>query len=709
MKNLSKLFVFSISLFSVIVFAQEQEKLPARTKTPEFQQKVAVNYVLIDVVVTDREGRYVRNLAKEDFILYENKKQVEIESLDEFQMLEELEIVREESLPTADSIKQPPRNIILFFDNSFSSIEGRKQGIAAAEHFVLNRIQPGDRVMILMYSNSLRTIQPFTADKEKVIESMRKFGLTSSYSTAGATDTVETAATQATETSQAGAGGESGEMGAEIESESAAAEAQAVRMEYKQRTRNYILSLEALAKVVKYYPGRKTLILLSQGLGGYPQPDYQKMIEDLNDAQVSVYTINVGGLQPVGNASGRSWERRSVTDSPGPEEQLQIMRGNQDFLSVLSNDTGGRAYFNKNDLVSLFNKVDVDISNYYILGYRSQFDVKKSQFRKIQVKTKNREYKVLHRKGFNTPRPFTSLSKDERDLHLTEGFLTRSQINGVEAEVGYQFIRTSPSNMKACITILIPRESLEAQKNRVELEVLVSNLDANAKIFNSVHKKYLVEDAANPELAQKGIRIVENLNSVLGLNRLRVAIRDNNTGKRSYFYNNYILRESDSTGIFLSQPIYYDPNDCRRFEEDFKVNAELLENWNEPPTGVADPLEHPDLGKIYPAIEPSYGSGDTVHLFTLLYNLGRDLSDQAELKWQAAVSPTPAAGQEREYFGVTLSNMKIHSVAEEKHLIISADFQLGALEPGSYDLFILAQDSRTGRQAAAASRFHVIK
>ena len=724
--------VVGITLAATIDARQDQDR-PERKKQPDFQQFIAVNYILVDVIVTDRDGNYVRNLTKDDFEVFENGKPVSIESLDEYQMMDvERADVIDMPVETFE-FQQPPRNIIIFFDLLYSSSYGIKRAVEMVEKFVLDRIQPGDRVMVMSYYNSLETIQPFTSDKMKVIEALRKTGFTTDRGSARLE-----APTGNAPQNEPGISDEllrSEEMGERI------LESQMETLFAVQNARNYMISMQALAKVVKQYPGRKTLIILSEGMdfdlidpiesnyrdfgpeqrqqGQNPQAglkrmrvslftDWEKMLETMNDAKVSMYTVNIGGLQPIGDASRQYGDQDQSSGMQDMRPQLDALKNRQNFLSSVSVETGGRAYFNTNNILELLNRVEVDISNYYILGFRSNFNPSRSEYRRVSVKVKQPGLKVLHRKGFYTPRPFNTLSADERDIHLTEGFLHRSSINELDAAVDYQFIRSSPTDLYAGVCIKVPAEILEVKRNTIDLEVLASNINSEGKIFSSAHKRYRFPDADNQELQSKDLRLVESLNSDKGINRIRIALRDNNTGKKSYFYYNYVFRESVPETLLLSQPFFFDPGDMKRGEDEFKAKVEFLKSWNEPPTGGADLLAHPRLGEFCPTALPEFRDGDTVSFFVALYNTRRDIKDQSELKFELAVSPAPEEEKQREFFRVTIADPRFSRMRSGDGVYFEGDFPMSKLEPGLYDLYVVVTDNADNRKSASTGRFRVV-
>ncbi len=706
--------------------AQEDQSRPQRYKKTEFQKHVAVNYIILDVIVTGRDGNYVRDLTKDDFEIFENGKKVEIESIDEYRMIDlGLEDTEDIFAAEMQPVEQPPRNIIILFDLFFSSTHGIKRAVETAEEFVTNKIQLGDKVMVLSYFNSLRTIQPFTSDKFRVIRSMREVGF--------ATDLMN--ARPETPSGQDLAQFSSNPL-SPAEGEGSAS-ADLAEMEASLNVHNYLLSMQSLAKALKYQPGRKTLILLSEGVnfdlidptnlnldklgpGGraYTTPDrpvvsvsrvseYRAMVEQLNDAKISLYTVNVSGLTASADASKRMADADLITRQIDLLSDDDNRKRRQDFLSNISVDTGGRAYFNANNILALLNKIEVDISNYYILGYRSSFDPKRSERRKVSVKTKQGGMRVQHRKGFYTPRPFKSLDKEEMDLHLTEGFLSRSSINDLDVNVDYQFVRPAFDKLDAIVSLYLPFEQLTLDKGRILFEVLVSNLNDQGKIFSSVHKLYSLKQAEIPALKEKGLRLVETLASDNGVNRIRIALRDNISGKRSYLYYNYrfIPDESDDS-LLLSQPFFFDPDDHSRSVDEFGLKVEKLKAWNENHPGGYDYLTHPTEGALFPIVDPVFKSGDTVSFLVVLKNLEDASTREMEPRFDFAISPVPTDDSQREYRRFNPVQY-MYGLRTGDGLVVLASFRIGGLDPGLYDVVVTATESEAARSAASFARLLV--
>src|SRR5205807_7551008 len=93
------------------------------------------------------------------------------------------------------------------------------------------------------------------------------------------------------------------------------------------------------------------------------EPVYQRTFQMLNDAEMSVYPVDARGL---------------VVYFPGPESSRiaglssfnqAIFQASRDTMTGFAEMTGGRAFYNRNDLDAAFKKAVDDSAAYYMLGY----------------------------------------------------------------------------------------------------------------------------------------------------------------------------------------------------------------------------------------------------------------------------------------------------------------------------------------------------
>src|SRR6266478_1905594 len=112
---------------------------------------VETREVLVDAVVTDRKGNYIRDLAQKDFKVWEDGKEQSVTSFS-----------FEESTGSPGNSK--PHYMVLFFDNSTMNTGDQVQARAAAAKFIDANAGPDRLMAIADFGGSVRISQNFTAD-----------------------------------------------------------------------------------------------------------------------------------------------------------------------------------------------------------------------------------------------------------------------------------------------------------------------------------------------------------------------------------------------------------------------------------------------------------------------------------------------------------------------------------------------------------------
>src|SRR4051812_48609411 len=121
--------------------------------------------VLVDTVVTDKKGNYVRDLTLKDFKIWEDNKEQKITSFSF------------EADPAAPTNAQP-RYLVLFFDNASMDAADQIRARQAAAQFIDSNAAPNRLIAIVNFVRSVEIAQNFTADIERLKAAVKgvKFG-----------------------------------------------------------------------------------------------------------------------------------------------------------------------------------------------------------------------------------------------------------------------------------------------------------------------------------------------------------------------------------------------------------------------------------------------------------------------------------------------------------------------------------------------------
>jgi Ca-activated chloride channel family protein len=135
-------------------------------------------------------------------------------------------------------------------------------------------------------------------------------------------------------------------------------------------------AIHAAFRKLRGIPGRKAMILLSDGDDTSSQFGYARVLEEAKAQNVLVYGIGLGvGMLDLG--------RKSI-------------------LREFSDVTGGRAYFvnEAKDLAGVYQQIAEELRRQYYLTYSTSNSVWDGRWIKVEVAAKNAEYSVRARRGF---------------------------------------------------------------------------------------------------------------------------------------------------------------------------------------------------------------------------------------------------------------------------------------------------------------------
>ena len=156
-----RLFLAAALLSTLTAAASKRPQIPALGETIE------VNIVNLDVVVTDRDGRRVRGLTKDDFVILEEGKPREISNFAEY--ASPLPDDEAEGGSSVDSPPTQPRTVLFFVEREtkLQPFDAERL-IESLRSTVRNTIRRGDAVGVVIWSDSGQVRVDFTDDLSKI-------------------------------------------------------------------------------------------------------------------------------------------------------------------------------------------------------------------------------------------------------------------------------------------------------------------------------------------------------------------------------------------------------------------------------------------------------------------------------------------------------------------------------------------------------------
>src|SRR5216683_1906478 len=270
--------------------APQEQAAPAAAAPAEQQPGVVIRkesrLVLVDAVVTDKKGNYVRDLAQKDFKVYEDNKEQPVASFSSG---------TDAAIQAKGSAQK--HYLILFFDNSSMAAPDQIQARGAAAKFVEANAGPDRLMAVVDFGGALRIVQNFTANADVLQAAVKgvKYSSIDSNPSAAASDSLAPVTVAST--------GLSSLSNAEAD--------------YGART--MLLSVRSLAKNLRAVPGRKMLILFSAGFALTPENESEltATIDACNKANVAIYSLDVRGLKAAPPTAGGGGSARNGAGGQG--------------------------------------------------------------------------------------------------------------------------------------------------------------------------------------------------------------------------------------------------------------------------------------------------------------------------------------------------------------------------------------------------------
>ncbi len=440
-----KLFNLGITaLTAVFATALIGQSTDATSSAPENTLKVNSRAVLVDVIVTDKNGNPVKGLKQEDFRVLEQGKKQSISYFEEHTADLLARRGQDRAFPPMppnvftnfSPLPTPPAVNILLLDALNTPMSDQMYLKKAAQHY-LKTLKPGSRIAIFTMSMRLSFIQGFSDDPIVLATAL-------GYRKNDRSEPAVLLQSQAESYAQ----GKTIEMMVAMEAAggnslvfSVSPYSIAAFQQFLQETRyaqdsdreyRTLQNLNELAAFLGSFPGRKNVIWMS---GSFPlelfgqtamrfEGSIDKTVNLLSAARVAIYPVDVRGanvpvlytaentLDPtITSAPQLLGPPPAVTgDAPNPgqgglsgmlQDESQIKNSSDTTMDMLANQTGGKAFYNQNDLSGIIGKVTDQSSNFYSLSYSPNDTEMDGRYRKIEVKVGDGEhYSLSYRRGY---------------------------------------------------------------------------------------------------------------------------------------------------------------------------------------------------------------------------------------------------------------------------------------------------------------------
>jgi VWFA-related protein len=531
---------------------------PAQAETPQpsITLHQTVNNVLVDVVVTDRNGKPVTGLTKEQFQVMENGTAQQISFFEEHQApMYTPPVPRPVQLPpnvytniNSSASKHGPVLVLLMDALNTPSADQVRVRLNMLSY--LRKIPAGQPIAIFTLTTHLTMIQGFNSDPATLIAALdqidalqKQLHLTDDPGHDSYVDSMP----------KLGIG--SGFNGAADLIAPFTRHEQAARLDDRVR-----ITLEAFSSLGIYLsalPGRKSLIWFS---GSFPLSigteadlasarNYEEPLRKTTDllklARVAVYPLDPNELANANMFSSTQANNGSLGNAGSALTSLDTEAtgtfATHATMDTLAEATGGRTFHNNLDLTSEISTVTQLGANYYTVGYAPKDVTYNNKYRKLTVKVDSPKAKLDYRRGYYAEDP----AKTGSDVLANPEPNTALLLRGAPAATDILFkVRVAPTEGDAAKAaksgmvrysvnwavdlhgVPLPVAANGMRHGSMQLAVVAYNREAKAVNKATLPVALLLQPDEYQAYLKSGLQFHQEIDLPPGAVFLRVAIAD---------------------------------------------------------------------------------------------------------------------------------------------------------------------------------------
>ncbi len=568
--------VFLLAVVSSFLFlispALAQQPTPQKPAEKDDVIRIETNLVQTELMVFDKQGRFVNGLRPGQFELKINNKVQPISFLEQIRSGSPTEEAQREkaagnpqpstpksSLPASES----RRTIFFFIDDLHLSFTGFDRTRTMLNRFIDTEMNPGDQVVISCASGDIGFLQQFTNNKTMlkaavgrlvhhpyIVRDMSHESVDMSEYMALTIERNEEpkVVTYFVEQCLLASPINYSRISCQAEVRN---RARAILQQAASITVNTYNSFENLVDLAAQMPGRKLGFFVSDGflMDAGPrsmstQEWLRRVIDKARQAGVVVYTIDGKGL----TSGALDASSKGAVDGNGRLENvlLREVAATQDALNAIAGDTGGRALRNQNVFDDWVSKILDETSNYYLLAwYFDGEEQDKESVKNIKVQIAGHpEYEVRLPRGFARSASIRSLlvrggrqSEIEKppEQEIRDALNAPLSRKGIPVSLSAVYLDTPENGLVLTASVQVENEALtyenDGGKRTAAVDLVGLLFDDKGKKAGSFQTRLNIDSLSEPaSLARSDTIYNYRLPLKPGLYQVRIAARDGRGG-----------------------------------------------------------------------------------------------------------------------------------------------------------------------------------
>jgi VWFA-related protein len=529
----------TLRLVSVLALLTFGAGLLAQDQPAPFTLRVNTRLVVQTVTVTDKDGKPIDGLTKDDFILTEDNVAQTI-SVFEFEKLDDAApprtptpaaVVRDRGpvqfsqqpnriapVPPGDSRYQDRRLLALYFDMQGMSDADRFRALESAQSFIAKQMTPADLVALFTYADDVvRVRHDFTDDKDSL------HGVLTALINGEDIDDPNF---------------DFGQSGGEFNIFN---------------TDRKLAALQTTVNMLSVLNEKKSLIYFASGMnvnGVDNQAQFRATLNAARRASVAFYPIDARGLvamPPMGDASRPSPGGIGMYTGATAMATMRGFSRSQDALFTLAADTGGKALLDYNDLSLGIVRAQQANTSYYILGYYPTNTSKDGKLRRVKITLKNRQAELSYRDAYYGEKEFTKFSAVDKERQLEEALMLGDPITELTIAMELNYFQLNKAEYFVPLAVKIPGQELVfAQKegaDKTVIDFIGEIRNEYGTIISNIRDKVEIKvkgEAAN-RLANSPIQYDGGFTLLPGNYTIKFLARNFETGRHGTYQADFVV------------------------------------------------------------------------------------------------------------------------------------------------------------------------
>lgn len=536
-----------VLLMSALGIAESSAQEPPAGQAPVVL-RATTRLVQVNVIVHDKHGERVEGLKKEDFTVLDQGKEQQIATFSANSAGPRENVSTPQLAPNVFSNRggsasaNPGSVTVILFDALNTAIQDQFYARQQVLKF-LRQVQPQDHVAIYVLTSKIIVLNEFTQDATSLLKAIQKFGGYSSPQQDAANPNPNAAdlSTFAANSPEASV------TASRLQDFLNAADGKISDFANINRAETTTSAIEAIANHVARIPGRKNLVWVSASFPisigfdgqtlsspGREQRIFTDEIEHatraLNQANMAIYPVDARGLMTAAHYSAMNSSR---FDPRLPSKDLGPDQNTFDTMIVLADRTGGKAFYNTNDIEGAVEQAITDGQYTYTLGFYPTHGKWDGKFHELKVHVNGKGLTLRHRKGYFAL-PDAPGGAEENKAALDAAIASPVEWTNLNLEVALKSVDLAAHTVDVQVGLDTHELSLMSKDGRWNdtLYVLFDQLGPGDKVITSEKETFGMN--FKPETYERLLKIGTKFSGRLALSpdvvNLRVIAQDTGSG-----------------------------------------------------------------------------------------------------------------------------------------------------------------------------------